>query len=67
MAYRLSLTHCAFAARVRVPGTDLYHLSVSGHAMMAAHIKRKKEDWQQMLAQGASSSENKQRKEFAVN
>ena len=28
---------------------------VSGHAVVAAHI-RKQEDWQQMLAQGKSSS-----------
>ena len=37
------------------PGAGLHHLSVSGPAAEAAHIK-KEGDWQQMLAQGESSS-----------
>ena len=33
-----------------------HHSSVIGHAVVGAHIKKKKEeDWQQMLAQGKSS------------
>ena len=34
---------------------DLHHSSVSGHAVVVAHIQ-KEEDWQWMLAQGESSS-----------
>ena len=36
---------------------DLYFSSVSGHAMMVAHIRKEKkeEDWQQMLVQVESS------------
>ena len=43
-----------------VPGVDLHHLSVSGHAVAAAHIQ-KEEDWQQMLAEGKSSSAKKKK------
>ena len=52
----------ASAAWVQVLGVDLHHLSLSGHAVVAAHIQ-KEEDWQQMLAQGESSTaKNKQSK-----
>ena len=44
-----------FAAGVWFPGLDLHHSSVRGHAVVVAHIQ-KEEDWQQMLAQGESSS-----------
>ena len=38
-----------------VPGVDLYYSSISGHAVVAAHIQ-KEEDWERILAQGQSSS-----------
>ena len=38
-----------------VPGADLQHSSVSGRAVVVAHIQ-KEEGWQHMLAQGKSSS-----------
>ena len=41
-------------AGVQFPGTDLHHSSVSGYAVVAAHIQ-KEEDWQQ----GKSSSGKK--------
>ena len=41
-----------------VPGVDLHHSSVSGRAVVVAHVQ-KEEDWQQMSAQGESSSEKK--------
>ena len=40
---------------------DLHHSSVSGHTVVAAHIQ-KEEDWQQMLAQGKSSSAKNKKK-----
>ena len=50
------------AARVRFPGTELHHWSVSGHAVVVAHIQ-KEEYWQWMLAQGEfPSAKNKKRK-----
>ena len=60
MASLLCLVHSASAAQVWFPGADLYHLSVSGHAMVVAHIP-KEEDWQ-TLAQGKSSSADKEQK-----
>ena len=50
VAQWLSLVCSALMAPVQFPSTDLHHLSVSGHAMEAAHIQ-KEEDWQRMLAQ----------------
>ena len=47
-----------FSGQVQFPGANLHRLSVSGHVVVAAHIQRE-EDWQQMLAQGKSSSEKK--------
>ena len=44
-----------------VPGHRPTQSSVSGHAVMVAHIQKEK-DWQQMLAQGESSSAKKERK-----
>ena len=44
-----------FGSPGSAPSADLCHLSVSGHAVAAAHIQ-KQEDWQWMLAQGKSSS-----------
>ena len=46
------------AAQVQFLGTDLHHLSVSGHAVAAAHVQ-KEEDWQWMLAQCKASSGKK--------
>ena len=43
-----------FGSQVRFPGMDLHHSSVSGHAVPATHIQ--KEDWQNRLAQGESST-----------
>ena len=38
---------------------------ISSHAVVAAHMKKKKEDnWQWILAQGKSSSANKQTKQY---
>ena len=48
-------------ARVWFLGTDLHHSSVTGRAVVGAHI-RKEEDWQRMLAQGESSSASKKKK-----
>ena len=47
-----------------VPGSIPRHRPslVGGHAVVAAH-KLKEEDWQQILAQGESSSTKKERKE----
>ena len=40
---------------------------ISGHAVALAHIQ-KEEDWQQMLAQGESSSAKKEKKkQFYIN
>lgn len=44
-----------------VPGVELYRLSVSGCAVLAAYIQ-KEEDWQWMLAQDESSSAKKEKK-----
>ena len=41
----LSSVHSVSVAQVLFLGMDLHHLSVSGHAMVAAHIQ-KEEDWQ---------------------
>ena len=49
-----------FAGPGLVPGTDLYHLSASGHAVAAVHIQ-KEEDWRQMLAQGESPQQKKKK------
>ena len=43
---------------------DLHHSSVGGHAVATAHAQ-KEEDWQQMLAQGDSSSAKKKKERFA--
>ena len=58
MASCLSLVHSTSAAQVQFPGMELHNSSVSGHAVVAAHIQ-KEEDWQWMLAQGKSSSAKK--------
>ena len=55
VAQWLRLTRSASAAWVQFPGADLHHSSVSGHAVAATHIQ-KEEDWQEILAQGESSS-----------
>ena len=60
MTQQLSLSHSALAAWVQFPGMDLHHLSVSDHAVVAAHLQ-KEHDWQWMLAQGESSSGKKKR------
>ena len=44
-----------FGSLGSVPGHGPTSLIFSGHAVVAAHIQ-KVEDWQQMLAQGKSSS-----------
>ena len=51
----LSLACSALAAQVQFPAVDLHHSSVSGHAVVAAHIW-KEENWWWMLTQGKSSS-----------
>ena len=61
MAYWLSLAYFTLAAQVQLLGMDLKHLSVSGHAVVMAHIQ-KGEDWQQMLVEGKSSSAKKSTK-----
>ena len=48
-----------FSGLGSVPGRrNLHHLSISGHAVMVAHMQ-KEEDWQQTLTQGESSSGKK--------
>ena len=49
VGYWLSSARSASVARVQFPGADLHHSSVSGHAVVAAHIQ-KKEDRQWKLA-----------------
>ena len=61
VAQWLSSACSALAAQGSVLDPDLNHLSVSGYAVVA-HIQ-KAEDWQQMLAQGESSSAQNKRKE----
>ena len=63
VAWWLSSAHFVSVAWVWFPGMDLSRSSVSGHAVVAAQIQ-KEEDWQQMLAQGKSSSaKQKQQKQ----
>ena len=51
-----------FGGQGSVPGVDLHHSSVCGHAVEMAYIP-KQEDWQQLLAQGESSSAKKKKKD----
>ena len=50
-----------FGSWIQFPGVDLHHLSVSSHAVVAAHIQ-KEEDWERMLAQSKSSSRKTRKK-----
>ena len=65
MALWLSLACSALVAWVLCLGADLHHSSVSGHAVVAAHIQ-KEEDWQQMLAQNESSSAKEKKNTLSV-
>ena len=56
MAKWLSSVCSALVAWVWFPHRDLHHSSVSDHTVAVDHIQKKKY-WQQMLAQGESSSE----------
>ena len=51
----------SFSGLGQFPGTDLHHLSVSGHAVAVAHIPKEK-NCQGMSAQGESSSGKKKNK-----
>ena len=82
MAYWLSLVCSALVAWVQFPGTGSHHLSAAmlwwqttykieedlhRHELRANLPQPKKEeDWQQMLAQGESSS-LKKKKDFIIN
>ena len=53
------------AARLQFSGTDLHHSSVSGRAVVVARTQNE-EGWQQMLAQGESSSAEKKEKKIGI-
>ena len=71
----------AWGLQVQIPGTDQHHSS--SHTVAVSHIKQskigtdissvmiflkqKEEDWQQMLAQGQSSSHTKKGKQGVIN
>ena len=56
LAFKFGMLH--LSGQLWFLGAGLPHLSVSGHAVAAAHIE-KEEHWQWMLAQGESSSAKK--------
>ena len=55
VAYWLSSAHSALAAQAQFQGENPHHSSLSGRAVVAAHVQ-KEEDWQRMLAQGKYTS-----------
>ena len=59
VAWWLSSAHSTSVAWVQILGADLRHLSVSSHAVAAAHVKKKKRE---RLATGISSGRNLLRK-----
>ena len=61
VAWWLSSAYSISASWIQFLGVDLHRSSVSGHAVVVAH-KQKEEDWQQILAQGKSSSATNKQK-----